>query len=251
MAMKDKDRVRKKILALRDGLTAAQRAEYNASIAQIVLSMKAYREASAILAYASYRSEVDTHALIERALDDGKIVFAPKVSGQEMEFWQILSPDDLQKGYRGIPEPQEGISFTEWLGRDGQPEESGPPGGPASGGGAPAEARKVVMWMPGAAFDIDRHRIGYGGGYYDRYLQGLQAVSDTDGRHGRNIGQRCALQEWFGTMALAYSIQVLEAVPCEEHDITPDMIVTEKGVIGSGAYSLQAKQQKKEERNAR
>lgn len=203
--MNKKD-VRKNILAVRDCITAEDRARYNARIREIVTGTEEYREAEAILAYVSYKSEVDTTALIQQALADGKHVFAPKVSGNEMEFWKTSSLADLQEGYRGILEPKQSITFSEWVKK---------------------HDCKVMMWMPGVAFDMKRHRIGYGGGFYDRYLERLlHRLEQTN-----SIDQA---QTQFGrftltTTALAYSCQVLERIPYEEHDRKPDLLITEQG----------------------
>ena len=99
-----KGEIRRQILAVRDGLLPEERRRMDRVIGEKVLSHPACREAQIILAYAGYRSEVDTMPLIRQALTAGKIVFAPKVAGEEMEFWQISSVGDLHDGYRGIPE---------------------------------------------------------------------------------------------------------------------------------------------------
>lgn len=202
--MNKKD-VRKNVLAVRDAIPAEDRARYDASIRESVMGTEEYREADVILAYVSYKSEVDTTALIQQALADGKHVFAPKVSGKEMEFWQISSLKDLREGYRGILEPIQSISFSEWI---------------------KEHDCKVMMWMPGAAFDRERHRIGYGGGFYDRYLNRLlqQSVQTTSADQMRTQSGCFMLT----TAALAYSCQVLERIPYEEHDVRPDMLVTEQ-----------------------
>lgn len=207
--------VRKHILMLRDRMAPEEKAGYDARIRQCILSLPAYREAQVILAYASYRSEVDTMMLIEAALSDGKRVFAPKVSGNEMEFWQIMSLADLQAGYRGIPEPVQNNSFSEWIMHDHgytDPKET-----------AESKKYKIMMWMPGAVFDKKRHRIGYGKGFYDRYL-------------GRILDENKRMTVYYAelqmtTAALAYSCQILPLIPCEEHDIRPDMLITEKGIL--------------------
>lgn len=206
--MNKKD-VRKNVLAVRDAIPAADKAQYDASIREIVTGMEEYREAEAILAYVSYKSEVDTMALIQQALAGGKYVFAPKVSGNEMKFWQISSLEDLREGYRGILEPEQSISFTDWISRH--------------------IGSKVMMWMPGAAFDKERHRIGYGGGFYDRYLTRLLQQSEQ-------TASKAQTQKQFGrfiltTAALAYSCQVLEQIPYEEHDVKPDILITEQGIV--------------------
>lgn len=195
--------IRKNVLTLRDSISADDKVRYDAEIRKNVTGMAEYCEAETILAYVSYKSEVDTTLLIEQALKDGKAVFAPKVAGHEMEFWKITSLNDLQEGYKGIREPIQGISFFEWV-----------------------NACKVMMWMPGAAFDRERHRIGYGGGFYDRYLDRLAGNMDCTAQMRNHTGHAS-----FITAALAYSCQVLEQIPHEEHDRKPNLIITEQGIF--------------------
>ena len=213
--MNKKD-IRKSVLALRDGISSKDKTQYDASIKEIVLGMEEYRRAEVILAYVSYRSEVDTTALIQKALADGKYVFAPKVSGNEMEFWQISSLENLREGYRGILEPEQSISFPDWISRN--------------------IGSKVMMWMPGIAFDKERHRIGYGGGFYDRYLNRLMQQSDqiASADQTRTQSGRFMLT----TAAFAYSCQILERIPYEEHDVKPDFLITllDSGCADNRAY---------------
>lgn len=218
--MNKKD-IRKNVLAVRDAIPVADRSQYDTSIREIVMGMKEYREAEAVLAYVSYKSEVDTTALIQQALADGKYVFVPKVSGNEMEFWKITAPEDLREGYRGILEPGQSISFPDWIRErcniasiDAVIDKE--------------EGCKVMMWMPGVAFDREGHRIGYGGGFYDRYLNRLlhQLKQTASADQTRTQFGRFTLT----TAALAYSCQVLERIPYEEHDVKPDMMITEMGI---------------------
>lgn len=203
----EKQEIRKKILIIRDEISDEERARFNAKIRKYVLTDSVYEAAEVILAYASYRSEVDTAALIGQALADGKYVFAPKVSGDEMEFWRITATEDLREGYRGIPEPVERVSFPEWL-----------------AGQSNAGEIHVMMWMPGAVFDKERHRIGYGKGFYDRYLSRLTGLEQEN-------CCKWSAELHLTTAALAYSCQVLEQIPYESHDKRPDMLITEKEVM--------------------
>ena len=222
--MNKKD-VRKNVLAVRDAIPAADKAQYDASIREIIMGMEEYRDAEAILAYVSYRSEVDTTMLIRQALADGKYVFAPKVSGNEMEFWQISSLEDLREGYRGILEPVQSITFPDWIRERRNTANIDAVIDKAEG--CVPEGCKVIMWMPGAVFDRERHRIGYGGGFYDRYLNRLMqqsGITDSADQIGTQLGRFILT-----TAALAYSCQVLEQIPYEEHDMKPDMLITEEG----------------------
>jgi len=106
-----------------------------------------------------------------------------------MKFFYITSlENDLEEGYYGIREPYEKHAANE------------------SG-----DEEKALMLMPGVAFDEERHRIGYGGGFYDRFLEAHPKLS---------------------RVALAFEFQVKESVPYEAFDICPEKIVTEKRVIG-------------------
>ena len=151
-----------------------------------------YREAQALLTYVSFRSEVDTLSLIEQAFADGKAVFAPRVAGREMDFFRIEGLCDLAEGYQSILEPKSHITEV-----------------------YASSVGKAVMCMPGAAFDRAHHRIGYGGGYYDRYLSKLsRQAKDT-----------------ICTAALAYDCQILREIPWDSHDICPGWIFTETEIF--------------------
>lgn len=224
--MQSKKNIRRHILMMRDNIPAVDRAQYDAGIREIIMGMDAYREAEAILAYVSYKSEVDTLMLIRQALSDGKNVFAPKVSGNEMEFWQILSLGDLREGYRGILEPVRSITFPDWIRERHSIASIDTVIDKAEN--CAQEACKIMMWMPGAVFDKERHRIGYGGGFYDRYLNQLTHTSERTAspeQQGLLIGHFTLT-----TAALAYHCQVLERIPHEEHDRKPDLLITEQGI---------------------
>ena len=99
---------------------------------------------------------------------------------------EITSFDELKPGAYGILEPDAGI---------------------------PASADDGLMIMPGVAFDTNRNRVGYGGGYYDRYLESHPQLH---------------------TLALAFDMQVLFEVPAEEQDIKPQLLVTETNIYQEG-----------------
>lgn len=187
----DKKQMRAFALAKRDALTKKQREADSEKIISRLMSLSAYQKADAILTYVSFRSEVDTFPLIHSALAEKKAVFAPKVLGREMAFFKISSVNDLREGYRGILEPEETLSYDDW------------------------NSQSVLICLPGAAFDRNRHRIGYGGGFYDRYL------SKTKEKPPGTVA----------TAALAFSCQIFEEIPWEVHDIRPACIVTERETI--------------------
>lgn len=184
--METKALIRKRMLEIREGMTVKERREKSRIIAGKLMEHPAYREAACILSYVTYRSEVDTLILMEHALKMEKKVYCPKVHGKEMEFYRIMSLETLEEGYRGIKEPPayEEMLFT----------------------GGMAEKERCLMLMPGSAFDKDRNRIGYGGGYYDRYLE-------------RHTGLK--------TIAICFERQVSESIPSNSYDRKPDILLTE------------------------
>lgn len=187
-----KAEVRARALALRDEIPAQERIRRSEKIVKKLTGHTCYREVQALLTYVSFRSEADTISLIERAFADGKAVFVPRVAGREMDFFRIRALSDLEEGYHGILEPQNHITEVY----------------------APLVG-KAIMCMPGAAFDRAHHRIGYGGGYYDRYLSGLSEQAKNT----------------ICTAALAYDCQILQEIPWDSHDICPEWIVTETEIF--------------------
>lgn len=205
--MDTKKEIRKKILSLRDAVLPEDRRAGSKKIKEHMMRLPCYRDADVILAYVSYRSEVDTMELIGQALTDGKQVFVPKVAGDEMEFWHLSGLDALQSGYQGILEPVETLSYPAY----------------SSLKKSRGQKSSALMWMPGAVFDRMCHRIGYGKGFYDKYLDRLYNKSDFI-----SWGKEDSV---LTTVALAYECQVLEQIPCEPHDYRPDFVLTECGLI--------------------
>ncbi len=199
-----KDSVRIRSLKRRDALTKQDRTRYSQEIVQQVITLSCYQEADILLAYASYRSEVETYGLIRQALSDNKLVFVPRVEGQDMEFYQIQDLSCLHDGYRGIPEPAPDSSYPDCLVQNRLTSSD--------------SILHVLLCMPGAAFDKARHRIGYGGGFYDRYLEKTEIYQNQGQVH-------------LTTAALAYSCQIWDQIPWESHDVIPDIVMTEKGGI--------------------
>lgn len=178
--METKKNIRKQIFAARKECTDAQVEEWSMDITKRVASLPAFRRAERILAYADYNHEVITKYLIEEAWKNGKEVAVPKVVGQDMVFYRLTGFDQLAPGYYGIPEPLEG-DIVQW--------------------------EQALMIMPGVAFDRSNHRVGYGGGFYDRFLEKHPSIE---------------------RVAVAFDFQILDEVPTEPTDICPQIIVTEK-----------------------
>jgi 5-formyltetrahydrofolate cyclo-ligase len=181
-----KKEIRIKALAARDGLLQGQRTAKSREIEEKLFSLPEFKSAHTVLFFASFRSEVDTGPMIRRALTFGKRVVLPKVSGTELALYEIADRDkDVSPGAWGIPEPHEN---------------------------RPVGLAEIdLILVPGAAFDEQGNRLGYGAGFYDKLLS---AFTKT-------------------TVALAFDAQIVPRVPAEPHDVPVKKIVTEERIIAA------------------
>lgn len=188
--LEEKQSLRRNILKKRDEMSVEEQLDNSHAIMEKTVAHYEFLQAEEILAYVNYKSEVNTKGIIEYAFMLGKQVYCPKVLDDgEMEFFRIFSIEDLKEGYKGIFEP-ENIQERQWKPSDKIP----------------------LLLMPGAVFDRQGHRIGYGKGFYDRFIE----------KTGEFPGTRAAL---------AYGMQVMEEIPFEEHDKKAAMIITEQEII--------------------
>lgn len=179
-----KEMLRKQMLERRKSISATEVSRASAAITARLFTLTEYQDAKTILIYAPFRNEVDTKAIIEHALENNKMVGVPKTYEKgSMEFYSVFDYADLEQGRYGILEPPDEILV--------QPEEA-------------------LIIVPGVAFDIHKNRIGYGGGYYDRYMKRYPSMD--------KIG-------------LAYDFQIIDAIEPEEHDETVDIVITEQQII--------------------
>lgn len=176
--MLDKKALRATIREKKRAMTEAQINEKSAALGQLFAASEAYREAKTIYGYLPYNQEVRTVPMLEQALRDGKKVAVPKVYGDEMLFIYLDDMAQVSKGYAGIPEP---VADT-----------------------PVADDPTALVLMPGLAFDPQGHRIGYGGGFYDKFLS-------REPNHP--------------TLALCYDFQVLPHLETEEFDIPVDLVL--------------------------
>lgn len=181
--MEEKRAIRKQVFALRKSCSDENIEKWSREITRRVTELSEFQEAGRILVYADYNHEVMTRFLTEEAWKAGKAVAVPKVEGKDMFFYRLTDFGQLKPGYFGIPEPEEG-EIVSW--------------------------EDALMIMPGVAFDRSGHRVGYGGGFYDRFLE-------------KHPGIR--------RVAVAFDFQIFPAVPSEPTDISPEIIVTEKEVL--------------------
>ena len=174
----NKKEVRAAIRAKKRAMTPEEIEERSAQLGELLAGSPAYREADTIYGYLPYNQEVRTVPMLGRALLEGKRVAVPKVYGEEMRFIYLADLSKVAKGYGGIPEPIED--------------------------GPVAEDAHALVLMPGLAFDRQGHRIGYGGGFYDKFL---------------------AREPEHPTIALCYDFQLLPELETEEFDIPVDTVL--------------------------
>lgn len=174
----DKKALRRAISARKRMMTTEEIDEKSCRLAQLFLSSQQYINAKTIYGYLPYNQEVRTFPILERALHDGKTVAVPKVYGEQMHFICLQDLTKVAAGFAGIPEPVED--------------------------GPIANDPHALVLMPGLAFDRQGHRMGYGGGYYDKFL---------------------ANEPEHPTVALCYDFQVLEHLETDDHDIPVDCVL--------------------------
>ena len=184
----EKKNIRRACLKARDSLSPAQRKRGDVLLTERILGHQWYYRAEYILCFVSFGSEISTWDILCTALEAGKKVYVPKVLREDtpkMCFCRIRSMEELTRGYRGIPEPRdvsEVYVYTEDM------------------------AERTLLLMPGAAFDRYRNRLGYGKGFYDRYL------ADKPG-----------LQ--LHTIAVGYLCQLTGELPVSDTDIRPSQVI--------------------------
>lgn len=182
-SMEKKD-IRKQIFARRKQHNEEQRLLKSRLICSAIMKMPAFQEAECVYAYMDSKGEVCMDDILTACWESGKRIAVPKVFGKDLRFFYIEAYDQVEAGYFDIREPLAGL--TE------------------------AADEKALMIVPGVAFDKDRHRCGYGGGFYDRYLS----------VHKEHL-----------TISPAFGFQIIPMVPAEEFDVFPQMIVTEQEII--------------------
>lgn len=177
-----KKQIRNIVRGQKKNLLPAEIKERTQKILKNLYNTNEYRNAERIYVYVNYNQEVDTSLLIKEALILGKEILVPRVMGEEMEFYRIKTMDDLEEGAYGILEPVKTCPVD--------------------------KAHEGFMILPGLAFDKKHHRIGYGGGFYDKYLY----------RYPN-----------FYKVALCYDFQIFEEIVTEEQDIPVDCVIFENG----------------------
>ena len=183
----DKKELRNIMMNRRNRLSKNEVDAFSKRIANHVIKSDLFKESSHICIYQAFRNEVSCDVIMKEAFLKGKHVYVPvtDMGTKTMEFYEIFEDTKWILGAYGIKEPC--LSNQQ-----------------------PVLNEKALICMPGLLFDKEKHRIGYGGGYYDKYFM---------------------LHPMHTKIALCYEFQIIETLPFEEHDILPDYIVTEKGII--------------------
>lgn len=174
----NKQELRKAIRARKRAMTPEEIELRSQALCRKFLESSAYRDCKTLYGYLPYNQEVRTVPILEQALADGKQVAVPKVYGEDMKFIYIKDMTGIAPGYAGIPEP--------------------------IADGPVAEDETALVLMPGLAFDPQGRRIGYGGGFYDKFLSREPAHP---------------------TVALCYAFQMVEQLETAPFDIPVDTVI--------------------------
>ncbi len=189
----DKRKMRKDILARRNALSQQECLEKSKVIVAKLKELEEFKRSNKVLLYAPIRNEVETEEICEAAKRKGKAIYYPRVLGKEMKFYCIDETTEFEISTYGIREPKpESTRLFE-----------------------PKTEDEVLVIVPGVAFDREGNRIGYGGGYYDKYLKWLETVVS---------------KEQIYKVAVAYECQIIESgmIENEAHDVQMDYVITEE-----------------------
>lgn len=182
--MDAKRELRQSMLQMRRQLNPVQKARMDAQITRKLAELPAFFQAEELLLYAATEIEVDTREILRVASELGKRVYFPccQVAQRAMRFYQASSFEEMRASHYGILEPAANPD-AEWMGRS-----------------------RPLCIVPALAVDRRGMRLGYGGGYYDRFLARHPLVQ---------------------TIGLCYTAGLVDLVPTEAYDIPLGMILTE------------------------
>lgn len=169
--------------------------ESNSSFEQLIIKtieLKEYTEADIVLSYIPFQQEADTRLLIQKSFADKKIIGLPKIDSESMQFYECTTNTNFTKNTYGIYEPNVYKPLNLSL------------------------FSRLFCTIPGLAFTKEGKRLGRGKAYYDNFLNNLFANVDR-----KNIT----------LIGFCHSIQLVDKIPTEEHDIEMDYIMTEKELI--------------------
>ncbi len=185
---KEKDAIRKEYSCKRDSIDKSEREARDRRICNLATSLVSFRHADIILLYAPIKSEIDVMPIMKEALAKGKKVAFPRCNVEErtMKFHFIEREEDLSPCAYGIREPREDLPVYD-------PE---------------ATQGVAVCYVPGLTFDVYGYRLGYGKGYYDKFMNKFTGC----------------------TIGLTYTELITNSLPRGRFDKHCDIMLTEKGV---------------------
>lgn len=176
----NKAELRKEMLAERTKLSKTEIAEGSAKVMRNLFSIEEFLSAETVGFYMPIKGEIDTQGMIKRALIFGKTILLPKIVSGKMRFCEFMGFGKLKKGVFDIPEPCED-----------------------------EECEAEVLIVPGVAFDLHRHRLGFGKGHYDQYLAKHHAFA----------------------IGVCYEWQLIGKIAWETHDRQMDKIIAGDWII--------------------
>ena len=179
-----KKALRKELLARRNALDETDQCRAEILITERILGHQWYYLSDDILCFASYGSEIRTGQIMTESIKRGKKLFLPKVIGDEIRFY-LADPSSVIVGYKGIPEPVGDMEEYEYLAEN---------------------VGRTLLLMPGVGFDPYRNRLGYGKGFYDRFLADKEEL-------------------WYRSIAIGHKCQMVDKLPSEEHDRKPYQVI--------------------------
>ena len=178
--MVSKKELRKILIEKRKNLPQEYRQHADAQIFQKIIDSDAYQNSSTVFCFVSTKDEINTHPVIEHALNHGKCIVVPKcIKKGIMHAFRIQSIDDLEPGRYGILEPKENCGYVQ-----------------------PQDIDLAII--PCLSCNSKGYRIGYGGGFYDRYLQNQNFIK----------------------LIICYELLISEDIPTESFDERADIIIS-------------------------
>lgn len=186
-----KAQIRAEQKLLRNQLSLEDQILLSKEVREQLFQSEAYARCSNIFSFVSFGSEIDTHEIICNALTDKKTIYVPRVQGKQIEFYRLLDFKLLLQSKYGILEPTMDSNLLY----------------DPVGSNLHNNKYHNLMLLPGLSFDVKGNRIGYGAGYYDKFLSLHQ-------------------DNYFYKIAIGYDFQVLDELPAEKYDRRANMIIT-------------------------
>lgn len=182
--MIDKNIIRKEIRTLRENLSKIEKEKFEKIILEKFFNLKELQESKVVMSYMDFKNEVSTYEINKSFLESKKRVLIPKISDDKSEIYPVIFSDEMNLNSFGIYESNE-----RYYGEDID-----------------------IVIVPGIVFNLRGYRIGFGKGYYDKFLSG---------RKEKNILK----------ISLAYDFQIDDRFIEEKHDIPIDILITDKRII--------------------